>query len=354
MCFNPLKGFINERGEVIKVTSTKVKSIRYSNGKLISIYNDNEIQNDDIVTFIDIPCRHCEECYSQMRLEWISRATAEMQLHSKALYITLTYRDYNDGETILPPVAEMVTEEGEILRHHTLRYRDFQLFMKRLRKKFPERKIRFMVCGEYGSRTYRPHYHAIIYGIDVVDFSDMLPHNRNKHGDILFSSVELDNIWQLGYTLTGSADNGTIAYVAGYVAKKFTAVRTKDWYDYTNIVPPFIHSSNRPGLGSEYIQTKFDRFNNEYDYMMLPALNDRSTPTKIKLWTSAKNKYKNSVYNDIGFDNFNNRYYSMIRRREKLIDTRFKLLHTDMSKCDYSNSQKVIFKSKIKRLRGDY
>lgn len=354
MCFNPLKGFINERGEIIKVSSNRVKAVRYYNGKLLSIYNDNEVLKDDIVSFIDIPCRHCEECYSQIRLEWISRATAEMQLHDKALYVTLTYRDYNDGETVLPPVAEMVTDDGEILKHHTLRYRDFQLFMKRLRRRFPDRKLRFMVCGEYGSRTYRPHYHAIIYGIDVVDFSDILAHNRNKHGDILYSSVELDNIWQLGYTLSASADNGSIAYVAGYVAKKFSTLKPKEWYQYTNVVAPFIKSSNRPGLGSMFVESSFDCFQNEYDYMMLPALNDRSTPTKIKLWSSIKNKYKNSIYNEIGFDNYSNRYYYMVKRREQLIDNRFQLLTTDMSKADYSASQKVIFSSKIKRLRGDY
>lgn len=354
MCFNPLKGFINERGEVIKVSSNKVKGVRYYNGKLLSIYNDEDINQCDIISYIDIPCRHCEECYSQTRFEWISRATAEMQLHSKALYITLTYRDYNDGETVLPPVAEMVTEDGEILKHSTLRYRDFQLFIKRLRKRFPDRKLRYMVCGEYGSRTFRPHYHAIIYGIDVVDFSDMLPHNRNKHGDILYSSIELDSIWQLGYTLSASADNGSIAYVAGYVAKKFSVLKPKEWYQYTNVVSPFIKSSNRPGLGSKFISANYDHFLNEYDYLTLPAVNDRSTPTKIKLWSSAKTKYKNSVYNEIGFDKYNIRYYNSVYRRVKLIDKRFNLLHTDMSKSDYSSSRQVLLNSKIKRLRGDY
>ncbi len=350
MCLNPLKGYINEKGEVIKVARSDSVFCRLEpDGKLKSYFDIELLQDGDITEYIDIPCRHCEECYTQMRLEWIYRATCEMQLHKSAIFVTLTYKDYNDGITQLPPVAEMVTDDGEILLHQTLRHRDFQLFMKRLRKQFPDRKIRYMVCGEYGSRTFRPHYHAIIYGLSLKDFPDCLIHNTNSHGDVLYSSVMFENIWNYGYCLLSSADNGTIAYVAGYVAKKFTALKSKDWYEYTHVVAPYIRSSNRPGLGSDYISSQFDKLVDEYDYFTLPAINDRSTPTKIKLWSSVKNSYTNLKFLELGLDNYTNRYYDSINRRVSLIDNRYKLLKTDMLKSDYNSSRKKVI---VKKLNG--
>lgn len=44
---------------------------------------------------------------------------------------------------------------------------DYVLFLKRLRSlvhyNFPDEKLRFFVCGEYGSKTYRPHFHFLLW-----------------------------------------------------------------------------------------------------------------------------------------------------------------------------------------------
>jgi hypothetical protein len=38
-----------------------------------------------------------------------------------------------------------------------------------LRKKISPLKIRFFHCGEYGDKTRRPHYHALIFGYGFPD-----------------------------------------------------------------------------------------------------------------------------------------------------------------------------------------
>lgn len=53
----------------------------------------------------------------------------------------------------------------------TLKKRDVQLFMKRLRKahvniNWPY-KISYFLVGEYGGKTRRPHYHAIMFDVDI-------------------------------------------------------------------------------------------------------------------------------------------------------------------------------------------
>lgn len=354
MCLNPLKGYISERGYIIKVASAKSQFVREVDGLWKSFYNMEDHRQGDITEYIDIPCRVCEECYRQQRNEWTARATAEMQMHDKAIFVTFTYRDYNDGEKVLPPVAEMVTDDGEILTHQTLRYSDMQLFWKRLRKKFSDRNIRFLVCGEYGSRTFRPHYHAIIYGLGIDDFPDMTVHNKNSQGDYLYSSEELDRIWSNGYTLSSEADNGTIAYVAGYVTKKFTTMKSKEFYKTTNVVAPFVRSSNRPGLGRAWFDENLHTFDNEHDYRVLPATNLRSTPTTIYLTNNWRLAYRNNLLADGSLEEIIDYEEKEKNRRVALLDNRDKLLATDASKEDMVSASKYNFKKSLEKKRGVY
>eukprot|EP01043_Picozoa_sp_COSAG02_P068353 COSAG02_NODE_11317_length_1749_cov_1.025455_4_plen_67_part_01 len=67
-------------------------------------------------------------------------------MHEKSCFITLTFS------------PEELNKRGN---PDSLDVRDFQLFMKRLRKKH-QHKIRFFNCGEYGEKNQRPHYHALI------------------------------------------------------------------------------------------------------------------------------------------------------------------------------------------------
>lgn len=165
---------------------------------------------------LPVACGSCFFCRVKKRNAWTGRLMMELQSHSKAVFVTLTYENLPN-----PPY---------------LSKRDLQLFFKRLRKALgKERRIRYYACGEYGSLNYRPHYHAIIFGI---------------------SEAEHDYIrkaWQLGFISIGSVSMRSIAYVSGYVTKKF-----KDTSDYKNSgeckVPEFALMSRRPALGSPFIK----------------------------------------------------------------------------------------------------
>jgi hypothetical protein len=45
----------------------------------------------------------------------------------------------------------------------SLSKRDCQLFFKRLRKAMPLLRFKYIVAGEYGSKTHRPHYHVVLF-----------------------------------------------------------------------------------------------------------------------------------------------------------------------------------------------
>lgn len=148
---------------------------------------------------------------------WALRCQLEMQRHQSAVFTTLTYTD----EAL--PI--------------TLAKRHLQLFLKRIRKSSPT-PIRFFASGEYGERTLRPHYHAILYGLSMAD------------------ADAIETTWGLGHCRTTPVTPARIAYVAGYTAKKTgwyqlqkeerVDPETGECYTWQ---PPFIQMSRRPGIG---------------------------------------------------------------------------------------------------------
>lgn len=114
----------------------------------------------------------------------------------------------------------------------TLRQKDFQNFMKRLRKRI-NCKCKVFYCGEYGGRTNRPHYHAILFGVPEETLQ------------------MLDNIWKNGFVTTSPLTFARCRYCAKYMLKN--EVFDYDFCFNHGIEPQFICSSNRPGLGYQYI-----------------------------------------------------------------------------------------------------
>lgn len=152
-------------------------------------------------------------------MHWALRCHLEAQAHQDTCVTTLTYDDQ-----YLPP---------------TIRRQDVQLWLKRLRK---NHKIRYYACGEYGEQFGRPHYHAILFGLNA-------------------ETKSIDNAWQRGITRTDNASIEAINYITHYTAKKLGwFINRKRHNRQERIDPetgelytweaPFQIMSRRPGLGS--------------------------------------------------------------------------------------------------------
>lgn len=174
------------------------------------------------------PCGVCINCRIQTTADMTVRLVHESKCHSENSYVTLTYSPEN-----LPSDGSLVV-------------RDFQLFAKRLREVTGVKYKRYM-CGEYGDDTHRPHYHAILFG---VDFGDRRFYKRNKNGDPLYTSELLDRVWGLGDCTVGDVAMQSCRYVAGYIQKKIYGDKADDWY--AGRRPEFAYGSN--GLGLEYLR----------------------------------------------------------------------------------------------------
>ncbi|AXH76384.1 MAG: replication initiator protein [Microviridae sp.] len=183
----------------------------------------------DLSRPITVPCSKCIGCRLERSKKWAIRCEHERQLHEESCFITLTY------------APEHLPAEG------SLNKRDFQLFLKRLRKYLGEKQIRYYMCGEYGEKRGRPHYHAIVFGVNFHDRSVV----GKKNGITYYESATISRIWGMGQTQIGDANFETAAYCARYITKKLTGERAKE---YGKKIPEYNNPSRRPGLGKKWIE----------------------------------------------------------------------------------------------------
>lgn len=175
-----------------------------------------------------VPCGQCIGCRLERSRQWAVRIMHEVQSHEENSFVTLTYDN------------EHLPERGMLC------LRDWQLFMKRLRKFFGTERISFFHAGEYGEvcdgcgkskvrckcglwkpTLGRPHYHAILFG---VGFADGRLYERNERGEPLFESATLTRLWGNGQCLVGAVTFESAAYVARYCVSKITGDRAQEHY----------------------------------------------------------------------------------------------------------------------------
>lgn len=132
--------------------------------------------------------------------------------------------------------------------------RDLQLFFKRLRKFFAGERISYFACGEYGEQLGRPHYHALLFGVEFPD------KRARYRGSDLYTSRTLDRLWGLGACMIGAVTFESAAYVARYCVKKITGDQALEHYQGRE--PEFVRMSTRPGIG----QAWFERYGQELEH----------------------------------------------------------------------------------------
>lgn len=267
-----------------------------------------------------VPCGRCIGCHLERSRQWAIRGQHEQQLHQHSCSLLLTIREANyrpedidaycahqrgvhkseiqdaglptasniaqdralnraqhrsggavdsPTGTVRVPYASGTRERPSVAAPEgtgeSLSIRDHQLFMKRLlsrlREKGPIKPVRFMMCGEYGEKLGRPHYHYIIFG---YDFPDKYYYKKSRTGYNLYRSAFLEEIWPHGHADIGECSFETIAYVARYVTKKITgemgdAHYRREFPDGTPywLQPEFNAMSRNPGIGSAW----FDKYN---------------------------------------------------------------------------------------------
>lgn len=321
-CYYPLKGF-----------DTGLKTINNKPKYLIKSYETTMYQpTGELMPYIDIPCGKCVGCRLAYSRTWADRCMAEATLHVNNYFLTLTY----DNDNLPYPIDK---ETGEILTKNwpTLVKRDWQLFMKRLRKNYKyDNNIRFFMAGEYGSQSARPHYHAIVFGLQL---DDLQLYKKTGQGFNLYTSEWLNSIWQhQGYIIIADVTWETCAYTARYIMKKQNGDGA-EIYEKLNIIPEFTLMSRRPGIGREFYE------NNKLDYLRFGELNI-STSTGGRKIKSVKyfDKLLEIEYPDITKEN-----KEKLQKKMEVIKAK-KLENTSKSYLDLLETQENIMQTKVKKL----
>lgn len=174
--------------------------------KLISCYNPQVVFNKYSQQYVVARCGKCPACLNARAASWVERLDVEMQNHRFNWFVTFQYDEFNVNQFVLlrkedspsglpcyldnetgvivdlkdvPNITKADIDycyNTKVLLVH--RVRDFQLFMKSLRKeiynRFPDEKIRYYAAFEYGPQTYRPHLH-ILFFLDSPLLSEIFP-----------------------------------------------------------------------------------------------------------------------------------------------------------------------------------
>lgn len=222
---------------------------------------------------ISVPCGHCIGCRLDKSRQWADRMMLELDHSKKAVFLTLTYDDLH------VPIS-MINDDDSLF--FTLDKRDVQLFFKRLRKhrRFRDFRIRYYLAGEYGDTTQRPHYHAIIFGIDLDDIGDCKQFGKNPFGQPYFISDTILSIWGKGFISLAPVSWQTCAYVARYCTKKLDG-DMGIVYAFRNCAPPFALMSRCPGIGGFFARDHPELLSETYQYIddMHGVRNVRKVPT---------------------------------------------------------------------------
>nr|QJB20666.1 MAG: replication initiator protein [Microvirus sp.] len=214
----------------------------------------------EFATF-QLPCGKCISCRLENARQTAVRCVHEASMYEKNSFITLTYSEEN-------------------LKSPKLVYRDFQLFVKKLRsqlydnelkKIFPNARtqrearelartlqrstrvslqekisVPVFVAGEYGDRKKRPHWHAIIFNWRPDDIQHSYTNDR---GDKVFTSRTLETLWPLGKSELGSVTLESAGYCARYAAKKLAHGKDGE-HDYN----PISRRSSKHAIGKKWIE----------------------------------------------------------------------------------------------------
>ncbi len=227
------------------MTVWRSKSINPETGKRPIVFNPKYAAQADAPE--QISCGQCVGCRLERSRQWAIRCMHEAQTHEDNCFITLTFS------------PEALEKRDNMW---SLDVRDYQLFMKRLRKKFGS-GIRFYHCGEYGEKNRRPHYHACIFGFD---FPDKEIWKITNTGHRLYTSKSLEELWPYGFSTIGDVTFESAAYVARYIMKKINGDAADEHYEWVDDVtgeiyplkPEYTTMSRRPGIGRTWLDSYID------------------------------------------------------------------------------------------------
>lgn len=208
---------------------------------------------------ITFPCGTCPFCIQDKIKLWSLRCGYETITPYGNSFLTLSYDD--NHVPIASPFKNNFrnfsgSDFADTFVHKNLEYQDFsrftlcrrdiERFLDNLRKKLDNykfdshfsrshRDFKYFLCGEYGDRFGRPHYHLALFGLDFQEMESFYYSAWNKRG--LIKSLPILN--------------GCVRYICKYFSKQNNR-ELKDIFTENYLESPFVTSSKSLGSSLFY------------------------------------------------------------------------------------------------------
>lgn len=183
-----------------------------------------------------VPCGQCLPCRFNRRRQWTFRLSLELMACDEGCWVTLTYNNEFEPKSYFDEEKGVFYEDVEEKGRGTLDPRDVRLFIMRLRKLMGSHRFRYFLCGEYGEKNGRPHYHVCLFGL-------------GEHWKNTIKRAWCDPLSKrpLGNVDVGTLTQYSMQYTCGYVVKKLTKKGDEKLF---GLYPEFSRFSQGMGRGS--------------------------------------------------------------------------------------------------------
>lgn len=294
----------------------------------------NPIKFEEI---FNLPCGKCIGCRLDYAREWANRCMLEAKQYEFNEMLTLTYDEENLPITTTEEVAEGVKIYATLVK------KDVQDFLKRLRqhwlREYNWQGIRFYMCGEYGEKFGRPHYHILLFNFPVYDKEFL---TTNKKGFDQMTSKTIEKLWGKGRISLCPVTWETCSYVARYIMKKQTGNEIAKSMEERGQIQEYVCMSRNPGIAKDY----FDKHKNEIYLTDEIFLSTNKGIQKVK-----PSRYFDKLY-DLE-DHKRLEEIKKVRVKESEEAMKNELKQTDLKKSFYLRVKETNKKAQTKKLIRD-
>ncbi|AXH78006.1 MAG: replication initiator protein [Microviridae sp.] len=213
----------------------------------------------EFATF-QLPCGKCLSCRLEYSRQWAIRCMHEASLHENNSFITLTYDDahlgdnrliYSHFQTFIKDLRDKIFRD--YIKQHfgegfwsSLSPDQKKQFRKDHKNELDRLKISVFVTGEYGDKSQRMHWHALIFNWRPTD---LVYKYSNDRGDKSYTSLTLTELWPHGNSELGQITFESAAYCARYAAKKLYHGRDQD-----HDLHPVSRKSSHSAIGKKFLE----------------------------------------------------------------------------------------------------
>lgn len=236
-------------------------------------------------------CRRRKAAAQALRLMLEAKYYEEKYMSSDYVnFITFTYDDDNLPSTSYGEVTTQCEFEKERFIRALKRKLSYNGYSKE-----QIADIKYYWVSEYGSKSWRPHYHCMLYGVNLMQplpypsyKFDMYNLEYNGNGNPQYQSKMLDTIWKKGRVTFAPFCAKLASYIANYVVKVEDSFNflNKHAYSYLcseygkdeaakkilEIEEPCSYKSN--SLGKRYIEKYHDKILSDHKLYLYGRMYD--------------------------------------------------------------------------------